>query len=63
MDYFQIKASNEMLPLSYPKMERETDQLKMTSELVAVTEQVQCLERCIVGFGNKTERHKIKTSQ
>ena len=63
MDYFQVKASNEMLPLSYPKAKRETNQLKLTSELVAVTEQIQCLERCVVGFGSETERHKIKTSQ
>lgn len=44
MDYFQIKASKEMLLLSYPKMKWEMDQLKMTSELVALTEKIQCLE-------------------
>jgi len=40
MDYFQIKASNEVLPLSSPNMKWEMDQLKMTSKLVAVTEQI-----------------------
>jgi len=64
MDYGQIKVSNEiLLLLSYPKMNWETNQLKMILELVALTEQIQCLERCRVGFGNKTERHEIKTSQ
>lgn len=40
MEYFQVKASSEMLLLSCPKMKREVDQLEMTSELVAVTEQI-----------------------